>query len=115
MLIVIAIIGIIASLGILALGDYHASFMQAESQRNAQELVSVYTSAQSAGVDFTVPNDLDATLQAVVNGRVAQSGALAGKTFGLMGLSNDSLQRASAYIEFNAAGSLIYTQQPKGP
>jgi prepilin-type N-terminal cleavage/methylation domain-containing protein len=107
MLIVIAIIGILSALGVAGFGTSNGAFHVAQSRRNAQEIVSAFVIASVAGVDFRVPNDLNATVQKVVEGQTAVDGAFAGRRFGVFGLEAVDVQSATHYIIQTEDGSLL--------
>jgi type IV pilus assembly protein PilA len=53
LLVVIAVIGILAAIAIPALSNVFESSTQAKNKRNAQNIASTFTSARSAGANFS--------------------------------------------------------------
>jgi prepilin-type N-terminal cleavage/methylation domain-containing protein len=106
-LVVITIIGVLAAMGVAGFGSSNDAFNVAQSRRNAQEIVSAFVIASVAGVDFRVPNDLNATVQKVLEGQTAVDGAFAGRRFGVFGLEAADVQSATQYIIQTEDGSLL--------
>jgi prepilin-type N-terminal cleavage/methylation domain-containing protein len=106
-LVVITIIGVLAAMGVAGFGSSNGAFHVAQSRRNAQEIVSAFVIASVAGVDFRVPNDLNATVQKVVEGQTAVDGAFAGRRFGVFGLEAADVEAATNYIIQTEDGSLL--------
>jgi len=107
-LVVIAILGILASIGIANFsGGQRQVMIETRDRRNAQELAAVYLTAQSAGLDFTVLNDLDATVQKIITGGTPSSGAFSGRYFSVQGLQAADAATAKRYLLLQG-NSLIY-------
>ena len=105
---VVAILGIMASISLFLLGGQRITFMEVRAKRNAQELVSEFHKAASFGVNFAVAGDKMATLRKIVDGSVASSGLFQGGSFRVSNMDEESLQEAEKYILQDLTGSLIY-------
>jgi len=118
MLVVIAVIGIIAAIAIPNIGKINDSAKDSRKRRNAQNLASVYASAQAAGHDFSV----GATkTEAEIIGLIATGTTIAdadspfnGAYFGVKGINAttaiDEAEGAAKYLTFDADSSmLLYT------
>lgn len=123
MLIVIAVIGIISAIAIPSISDISKRAKDANIRRNAQNLNSIYASAQSAGHDFAyedgdnsgdVLSEAD-IIRAIIDGiEISGSGPLAGTFLGVKGLNKeiavDEENGAAKYLEWSAVeGGLVYT------
>ncbi len=98
MLSVIAVIGIISPIAIPGISNIRESAERASAQRNAQNLASVFVSAQAAGLDLLVDSDLSGTISNIVQGGFASEGVFNGSFFGLPGLNNEEQADALAYL-----------------
>jgi len=111
MLVVIAVIGIIAAIAVPNIGRINDSAKEATSRRNAQNVASVFASAQAAGLNFaaasTTPSDI---VQAVVTGaKVTEKGPFENTWFGVPGLTSDDQSAALKYLTYDANSSqLLY-------
>jgi prepilin-type N-terminal cleavage/methylation domain-containing protein len=100
LLVVIAVIGIIASLAVPVLaGPTKRNADDMKDRRNAQTVAQIYRAGYMAGVDFLVPNDLGATVDRVVAGGVSAEGILAGSTYAVPGLTVDEKSGAMRFLE----------------
>jgi type IV pilus assembly protein PilA len=109
LLVVIAVIGILAAIAIPMIGRINDSAKAAAAKRNAQNLVSVYGAAASAGAlfDTTSKGAIVTSLQTGVNG----TGSFAGTKFQLK-LSDNEKAAALAYVDetnLSSDGILQYT------
>ena len=102
----VAVLGILVSLAIMTMPYIYGAVTETHDQRNAQELVTVYESAQAAGLNFAGP-DLDTTVHNIVNGGTPTDGAFRGQTFMLNGLTAQDMAGAETYLSF-ANGALTY-------
>ena len=98
MLIVVAIIGILAAMAVPSMSRMHDAADTAKDQRNAQQIVSMYHTAQSMGLDFDGADKLE-TIANVVTGGYVPHGVFEGTYFGLPHISADQRARAAEYIE----------------
>jgi len=115
MLVVIAVIGIIAAIAIPNIGKINDSAKDARKRRNAQNLASVFASAQAAGHDFTGADEA-ATITAIIAGTTINdtSSPFNGAYFGVKGVDGVMAVKeddgAAKYLEIDAAsGMLLYT------
>ncbi len=114
MLSVIAVIGIISAIAIPNIGRINESARVAAGKRNAQNIVSIYQSAQAAGLDFTQGNVFLTTLN-VMQGDIVEGGVFDGTYFGMPGgiTSNEDLWAALCYLELQN-NSLVYLGEGNG-
>ena len=102
MVVVIAIIGIIASLAIPALQNVGDSGNDTVDRKNANELANMSTALASIGVAHVIPDSLggvEATARLFRDGIVVPDGAYAGQEFQLSGLNEESIAGAARYLE----------------
>jgi type IV pilus assembly protein PilA len=111
LLIVVAVIGIIASIAIPSIGAVTNASKTATYQRNAQTIVSVFQSGQGAGVAWgnTASTTKLAMITAVTTGGSPSSGPYSGKVFKVPGIATADVNNAKAYIAKDTDGSLYYT------
>ncbi|MEQ1840596.1 MAG: prepilin-type N-terminal cleavage/methylation domain-containing protein [Verrucomicrobiales bacterium] len=111
MLVVIAVIGIIAAIAVPNIGRINDSAKEATARRNAQNIASVFASAQAAGLNFatasTAPKDI---ASAVVTGaKVTEKGPFEDTWFGVPGLTTADQTAALVYLSYDAnSGQLLY-------
>ena len=111
MLVVIAVIGIIAAIAVPNIGRINDSAKEATARRNAQNIASVFASAQAAGLNFatasTAPKDI---ASAVVTGaKVTEKGPFEDTWFGVPGLTTADQTAALTYLSYDAnSGQLLY-------
>lgn len=110
-LVVIAVIGIMASLAIVFMDSYHRDvLLEVRNQRNAQEITALAMGATAVGADVVVANDYETTIVNLIEGREAKKGPFAGKTFRLSYLSPEEIQAASKYLSWQD-GMITYVKQ----
>lgn len=113
MLIVVAVIGVMATIGIVFYGRNHRDVvLKVRDQRNAQEITALVMGAQAAGASVVVPDDLQATVRGLIEGRQGTSGTFKGKTFKLAHLTDDEIQGALRFIKWQD-GLPAYLPAPK--
>lgn len=101
----LGIIGVLVGIVLpsaLAGDDYKAT----KNRRNAQELVSVCTCAQAAGLNLIIEGDLVATVQNIRVGGSPSAGLFKGRKFFVSGI-NDADVEAAAQLLAIENGSLI--------
>ncbi len=98
MLSVVGIIGVISAIAIPNFSGTRGASQEAVAKRNAQNIASVYESAENAGLFFRSGTDLLATISNVVSGGIVQDGAFEGTFFGLSSLSDAEQLAASQYL-----------------
>ncbi len=98
MLSVIAVIGIISAIAVPSIGRINDSAREAAAKRNAQNIASVITSAQAAGLDFLAPQGLPQTVANVVQGGTVSEGVFAGAFFGVPSLSATEIDAVQSYL-----------------
>ncbi len=110
MLVVIAVIGIIAAIAVPNIGRINDSAKEATNRRNAQNLASVYASAQAAGLRFggTSTTPADIVKEIVKGGTVTDQGPFKDTYFGVPGLSGKDQEGALDHLKWEG-GSLVYT------
>lgn len=121
MLVVIAVIGIIAAIAVPNIGRINDSAKEATNRRNAQNIASVFASAQAAGLNFASgdQNPSNIVSRIVAGGTVTEQGPFKDTFFGVPGLSSTDQQGALNYLKWDATSQqLIYTghaeDQPEG-
>jgi prepilin-type N-terminal cleavage/methylation domain-containing protein len=78
---------------------------QLRCRRNAQEIANVFATAQAAGVDFTVRDNLFKTIRNVVAGGTPTEGAFKGQLFAVRGLAvQQYLSLEGDVLCFNSKG-----------
>jgi type II secretory pathway pseudopilin PulG len=102
----IGIIGILASVTVLALSNIFDSSRYNGYKRNAQNIVALQASASAAGAEFTATDTTD-TVVAKLLGGVAGKGALSGTTFQIGTIPPDELAGAKSYLEYNQDSKLL--------
>ncbi len=107
MLSVIAVIGIISAIAIPQISRINGSAREATAKRNAQNIASVFASAQAAGLNFR-ESTLSETVSRVSDGGLVPSGTFEGAYFGLA-LSNAEQTRALPYLALEGSDGVIYT------
>lgn len=102
MLVVILLLGILASLGIGAYSAIHRDFVEkVTNQRNAQEIVSMGVCATMGGAPFVISADKAATVQNLVDGTSGTTGEWKGKIFRLT-MAPKAVAGALTYVKFDA-------------
>jgi prepilin-type N-terminal cleavage/methylation domain-containing protein len=118
MLVVIAVIGIIAAIAVPNIGRINDSAKDATYRRNAQNIASVFASAQAAGLDLSAGGTVNEAgiIGAIITGATISDtdSPFNGTYFGVPGLdSTDAVSEtdgAAKYLTWNAAsGQLLYT------
>jgi len=111
MLVVIAVIGIIAAIAVPNIGRINDSAKEAVARRNAQNLASVFASAQAAGLRLGGASVAPAVITtAIVTGaKVIEKGPFENTWFGVPGLTTADQTAAVKYLSFDAnSGQLLY-------
>lgn len=117
MLVVIAVIGIIAAIAVPNIGRINDSAKDATYRRNAQNLASVFASAQAAGVDFSSASAVEADIiTAIITGATVSDAdsPFNGTYFGVPGLdATDAVSEtdgAAKYLTWDTSSlQLLYT------
>lgn len=99
MLIVVAVVGIMATVAIAQLGTQRKVFQDTRNRRNAQEMMSMCQCAKAAGIIFAAADDPVQTARNAAAGATAAKGIFAGKTFKLPGLTDDEVVEAAYYLD----------------
>jgi type IV pilus assembly protein PilA len=111
MLVVIAVIGIIAAIAVPNIGRINESAKEATNRRNAQNIASVFASAQAAGLNFAgTATDKAVIAAAVVTGaKVTEKGPFENTWFGVPGLASPDVTSALTYLEWDTdSNQLLY-------
>ncbi|NLT70652.1 MAG: prepilin-type N-terminal cleavage/methylation domain-containing protein [Verrucomicrobiaceae bacterium] len=111
MLVVIAVIGIIAAIAVPNIGRINESAKEATARRNAQNIASVFASAQAAGLRFggTSTSAADITEAIVTGAKVTEKGPFEDTWFGVPGLTDDDQTAALTYLAYDAnSDQLLY-------
>lgn len=112
MLVVIAVIGIIAAIAVPNIGRINESAKEATARRNAQNIASVFASAQAAGLRFGVDSTDPAKITALIvdGAKVDELGPFKDTWFGVPGLTSDDQTAALKYLTFDdkRSNQLVY-------
>lgn len=111
MLVALALLGLLTAIVLGGFPNINRQSTQTRDRRNAQELATVCTTAQAAGVDFVVAGNLDQTIKNVVAGGKPSDGAFAGRFFGVPGLTPVDQATAKTYLIIDG-GSLQFRPNP---
>jgi prepilin-type N-terminal cleavage/methylation domain-containing protein len=106
LMICIGILGILLGIvlpSVLA-GD---DFKTTKDRRNAQELVSVCTCAQVAGLNFIISDDVGATIENLRMGGAPTEGSFKGRKFYIAGMKDEDAEGASRFLDIES-GILVY-------
>jgi prepilin-type N-terminal cleavage/methylation domain-containing protein len=120
MLLVIAIIGIIAAIAIPSIGNVNEAAREASAQRNAQNIVSVFSTGQAAGAAWTNPTAdstaaLTTTVATVITGKLPTEGIFSGKMFKMSQIPSADQGRAATYLRWDATNKILSYDQTKRP
>jgi type IV pilus assembly protein PilA len=111
MLVVIAVIGIIAAIAVPNIGRINDSAKEATARRNAQNIASVFASAQAAGLNFAAASVAPADIAAAVvtGAKVTEKGPFENTWFGVPGLTAADQTAALKFLSYDAASAqLLY-------
>ena len=116
MLVVITIIGVIAAIAVPNIGRLTDAAEKSKDQRNSQNLASVSSSAQAAGLDFVEQGGgTEATVVGlIVAGATVPSGAFQGTFFGVPNLSAEEIAATNDYLSITQ-GVLKYHEGGDAP
>lgn len=103
----LAILGIMTAITVPLLANQNEAFRDARDRRNAQEILSVCTTAKAAGLDFVAGTDLTATIRNAIRGGSPASGALKGKVFKVCLIDDETAVSAARFLAI-VNGELIY-------
>lgn len=110
LLTIIAILGLLAAIMIPNIAATNESARNTVARRNAQNLASIYSCGEIAGVDWGASDVASATTN-VLAGKAAGDGAFAGKVFKAAGLKPEDLTLAQRYLRWDSENTtLSYTQ-----
>ncbi|MCB0220378.1 MAG: type II secretion system protein [Chrysiogenetes bacterium] len=101
LLVTIAILGVLATIGIGAMGGARQGAVDQKDKRNAQEIASVAAIASAAGASFVVPGDEKATIVNLKNGCSPSTGAFKGRVFKLPNLGEPEINGAMRFLALN--------------
>ncbi len=116
MLVVIAVIGIIAAIAIPNIGKINDSAKDARARRNAQNIASVYASAQAAGYDFNddaaTADDVGALIDVIATGKTISDATspFNGAFFGVKGVNTTTAKAdggAKDYLTWDADSAML--------
>ncbi|HCN30678.1 MAG TPA: hypothetical protein DIT64_18495 [Verrucomicrobiales bacterium] len=104
----IAILGLIAGIGIPVFGGNADHARHARDQRNAQTISSLYVTAQAAGVDFSTDiQEVAAIVSRLEQGVTVGKGILKGRTYMLPNLGTEGFSGAVQFLKLEN-GMLVY-------
>lgn len=114
MLVVIGVITVLATLAILNFSSFFTESGKSKDMRNAQSVVTAFTSARHAGAVFQ-SSTLDGLLDELVIGASPTEGPLAGKRFAVGTIAPDEREKMKRYIRFipsGVEGDMLMTFDP---
>lgn len=98
-LVVVAILGILTAIGLMYLGgEHHQTMNRVRDRRNAQEIASLVMGATAAGAPVLVQNDLESTIQNLLEGRDGTLGTFKGRVFRISPMTADEVQGAMRFL-----------------
>ena len=101
MLIVIVVIGIIATIGIPAINKIRESAKEAAAVQNAKNIQQMSGALAALGVAHVIPDSMGgvaATARLLREGVIVPEGPMAGEKFVLSGLRDDEIDSISVYL-----------------
>ena len=109
-LITVSIIVLMSLIFIPQISKMHETSTESRDRRNAQHIVTVFSSAQAAGLDFFVTGDKAATISAAVTGAtVTEGGPFYRAYFGMPGITEESQLKAANYLAMDEEDrTLVY-------
>ena len=114
MLVVIAVIGILASISVTAIGSVTAKANATKAKRNAQNLAAVGSSAQAVGFQYVSHRKRRATKELIAG--VTGTGQFETTVFRVPNLSRSQLRETLRYLKFeNATPVYKAHKQPPDP
>ena len=75
-------------------------FKTTKELRNAQELVSVFTCAQVAGLKFIISDDVGDTIANIRMGGAPTEGSFRGRKFYIAGINDEDAEGASRFLRY---------------
>ena len=107
-LVVIAVIGIVASLAIVFMNRFHEEvLLEVRNQRNAQEIAALAMGATAVGAEVIAENDSETTILNLIEGRNGKQGPFRDKVFRLSYLTPEEIQGAMNYLNWQG-GMICY-------
>ena len=114
MLIAIAVIGVMAAIGIVNMMGIRDSANISKDRRNAQNAATLYASARAAGATFSSPPmDKTGIVNELIVGKNG-SGLMRSVIFQLPGMSAREADSLTRFLEFNAEIGIIYRYDDSG-
>jgi prepilin-type N-terminal cleavage/methylation domain-containing protein len=101
LLVTVAIMGIISSISVGALGGAREGAVDQKDKRNAQEIASIAAVANAAGAPFVVSGDEKASIENLRNGCTPSRGAFKGRLFKLSGMAEAEIKGAMRFLVLN--------------
>lgn len=106
MLTVVAIVGVITAIVVPQLaGMGGGETKELRFRRNAQQIASVYATAQAAGLDFLAAGNLEQTVRNVVTGGSPATGPFRTQFYAVKGLNNEDVAGVQRYLSLQ--GTLL--------
>lgn len=104
MLVVIAVIGIIAAIGVPAIGNITDKSDTEGARSNAQSIAALYNGARSVGTPFTATTK-EGIVDELSDG--VSGGSLSGSSFKLSGLSAGEKTQALGYLSLDTTADVM--------
>lgn len=106
-LVVLAIIGIIASITVAALGSYNETASRSRDRRNAQSVVMLYTTACAAGATFSSQaGDVSGLVGELVDGK-SGAGNMADSFFKMSPIPEPEKTMMMRYLAYDAGTGML--------
>lgn len=107
LLMAIAILGVMGSMAVAALGSQTDAAGNTRDRRNAQEIAAVCTTASAAGLNFVTSDRLDATIRKIIEGAAPTSGAFKNRFFKVNLIGEADIAGAMRFLEIKNGDLVI--------
>jgi prepilin-type N-terminal cleavage/methylation domain-containing protein len=111
---VLAIIGVLSGLILPHIADANEAAKNSVARRNAQNLASIFTCGQVAGVNWEA-DSVETAVANVFAGKTAGDGAFAGKIFKVATIPASDLPNAIRYLRWDSESSTLFYVQTSTP
>ena len=117
MLVVVAVIGIITSIAIQAIGNLSDTARETVARGNAQQLDTLSGTLSGLGVAHVIPDSLggvEATCRLLKEGIVLSEGPMSGSFYGMPSLPEKRIPAASEYLKVAYEQSYVLRMRYRG-
>lgn len=101
LLIVVGVIGLVAAIGLPAIGNVRESARRASAKQNAKNVNQMSEALNALGVAHIIPDSMggvEATVRLFREGVVVAEGPMAGQRFALSGLRDEEIEWTAQYL-----------------